>query len=435
MTGTKWLTALASTSALVALAPSAVSAGGFALRDHSAYGEGVAFAGIAAGGSLSSMYWNPATMTAVERFELEAVGAGIFPDVEIDPVAPTPTLPLGDSGPLGQDAFVPAGFAAYRVGEQLVLGVSVSAPYGLVTAPDVPWAGQTYSLTSKAMSLNVAPTVAFEVTDWLSIGAGVEAQYFDARVRAAILPVAGSPIGELTGDDVGFGFTLGMKVEPVAGTEIGLGFRSMVSHELEGSFFVPGLVPETGITADLDLPEVVSLGIRQRITDSFRVLGGVEWTNWSRLSGDVAVIDEATGLPLDLNLGQPGAQGLPFFYDDGWFFSLGGEVDVNERLTLRSGVGWEVSPVDDDSRNTQVPDDDRLWLSAGGSFQATRNVAFDLGYTFLTTFGTEIAIDPTNPQFNGLPFFADVDSTAHIVAAAVKVKLGAPPAAAAVNKL
>jgi long-chain fatty acid transport protein len=194
-------------------------------------------------------------------------------------------------------------------------------------------------------------------------------------------------------------------------------------------------VPETGITADLDLPEVVSLGIRQRITDSFRVLGGVEWTNWSRLSGDVAVIDEATGLPLDLNLGQPGAQGLPFFYDDGWFFSLGGEVDVNERLTLRSGVGWEVSPVDDDSRNTQVPDDDRLWLSAGGSFQATRNVAFDLGYTFLTTFGTEIAIDPTNPQFNGLPFFADVDSTAHIVAAAVKVKLGAPPAAAAVNKL
>jgi long-chain fatty acid transport protein len=108
---------------------------------------------------------------------------------------------------------------------------------------------------------------------------------------------------------------------------------------------------------------------------------------------------------------------------------------VNERLTLRSGIGWEISPVDDDSRNTQVPDDDRLWLSAGGSYQATPNVAFDLGYTFLTTFGTEIAIDPTNPQFNGLPFFAEVDSTAHIVAAAVKVKLGAPPAAPAVNKL
>ena len=41
------------------------NAGGFALREQSAYGQGSSFAGVAAGGSLSSMFWNPATMTQV----------------------------------------------------------------------------------------------------------------------------------------------------------------------------------------------------------------------------------------------------------------------------------------------------------------------------------------------------------------------------------
>jgi long-chain fatty acid transport protein len=226
---------------------------------------------------------------------------------------------------------------------------------------------------------------------------------------------------------VAFGFTLGVSVEPIPGTELGLGFRSSIGHELEGTFEVDGLIAETPIVADLDLPEIVSFGIRQRITDSFRLLGTVEWANWSRLDEDVAVIDKTTGLEIDLNRAQAGAQGLPFFFDDGWLFAVGGEVDVTDRWTLRSGVAWEISPVEEDSRNTQVPDDDRLWLSAGTSYQATRNVSFDLGYTYLTTFGTDISIDPTSPQFNGVPFFADVESTAHIVAAAVKVKFGGPP--------
>jgi long-chain fatty acid transport protein len=38
----------------------------FAVREQSAYGQGSAFAGMAAGGSLSAMFWNPATLADVE---------------------------------------------------------------------------------------------------------------------------------------------------------------------------------------------------------------------------------------------------------------------------------------------------------------------------------------------------------------------------------
>ena len=42
---------------------SLANAGAFAVREQSAYGQGSSFAGIAAGGALSAMYWNPAIIT------------------------------------------------------------------------------------------------------------------------------------------------------------------------------------------------------------------------------------------------------------------------------------------------------------------------------------------------------------------------------------
>ena len=50
-------------AAVLLVAATAANAGGFALREQSAAGQGSSFAGIAAGGALSSMYWNASTMT------------------------------------------------------------------------------------------------------------------------------------------------------------------------------------------------------------------------------------------------------------------------------------------------------------------------------------------------------------------------------------
>lgn len=58
----------------------AANAGGFALREQSAYGQGSSFAGIAAGGALSSMFWNPATITQFNGKTVEQVVTGIMPN-------------------------------------------------------------------------------------------------------------------------------------------------------------------------------------------------------------------------------------------------------------------------------------------------------------------------------------------------------------------
>src|SRR5665213_2275797 len=73
---------LACTSAAVLLAAAAdANAGGFAIREQSAAGQGASFAGVAAGGALSSMFWNPAIITQYNGKTVEQDLAGIVPHV------------------------------------------------------------------------------------------------------------------------------------------------------------------------------------------------------------------------------------------------------------------------------------------------------------------------------------------------------------------
>ncbi len=438
MTGKGKALFLATTVLTTAAFGSEAFAGAFGLHEQSATYQGMVFAGVAASGpSISGMYWNPATITSMPgRFTSEKHGALVIPNVEITPTAGTSPflLPLGPSGDIGLDGFIPASYAAYRINDSWFVGIAVNAPYGLSTKANFTWAGQVYSRTSEIFSINANPIVGFKVNDHVSVALGLQIQYLDTRLTRAVGSVAGIGTGMLEGDAWGVGFTAGVTFTPAEGTEIGLGFRSGVQHELEGTRTVPtpaGAVI-TPIRTSIITPEIVTLGVRQRVTAAFTLAGTVEWTNWSRLKTP-GIVNAATGAPI-----QP----FPFDYEDGWFFSLGGEYAVNENLTARAGIGYELSPVSTAVRSTRLPDDDRLWLGIGGTYTHGA-FSFDLAYNFLTTFGTDIEISPANgnPHLTAnpaalpvplggavLPFFADVDSTTHIIAGAVRYTWGGPEA-------
>ncbi len=79
---------------------------------------------------------------------------------------------------------------------------------------------------------------------------------------------------------------------------------------------------------------------------------------------------------------------LDFQWEDGWYFALGGEYDYSDALTLRAGVGYEISPIREASqRLVQLPDNDRVWLSGGASYKVgdlfglLKDATIDLAYT------------------------------------------------------
>lgn len=395
---------LATSAAAIALVTvSAAQAGGFALREQSAYGQGLSFAGVAAGGSLSSMFWNPATLSQVMGLEFESGISGIIPISDV--FLTTGALSPFDEGDIGQDALVPNSYAAYRVNDKVIVGVSINGAFGLSTEYGPGGVG-TIGLAgiSDIFSLNVNPNVAYQINDYVTIAAGLQVQYSDAEINPVLGPAT---LGLLEGDDISFGFTLGIHVMASENTEIGLGYRSGQDVNLDGTFANGG--PSAPSTASLVLPDMVTFGIRHKVNDYWRVMAGVEWTNWSRFDNVVV---------------NTGPTILPFNYNDGWYFSAGAEYMWNDQWTLRGGVGWELSPLDNANRTFRLPDDDRLWLSAGASYKANDRYSFDVGYSFVTAFDTQIVPFAAGGPFSNLTWGGDADVNAHILSAALKVKLG-----------
>jgi len=408
---------LSSAMLILPILSQSVFAGGFALREQSSYYQGLSFAGNATTGpSISSVFWNPATITgARDGLTAEFHNTLIVPRSYVD-VSPSSTLAAyGNSGDIGSDAWIGSNYVSYNVNDRLYLGLGINAPFGLSTKPNFTWAGQVYNRSSKVFSVNANPMIGYKINDRISVGFGAQIQYLSVRLKSASGVAVGAASTVLEGDDVGIGVTAGVTIRPMKGTEIGLGYRSGVSHGLSGTLFTPvaagALPPGTyNITADLITTDTVTLSAKQSVNEKLRLLGSVEWANWSRLKQPA------------VKLASSGTQvtSLRFNYDDGYFVALGAEYDYNEQLTFRAGAAYEWSPIDTAIRSARLPDNDRIWVSGGATYNVNDRLSLDFGYSHIFGTDTKLRVGPGHQDFNGVSLIADVDSSVDILSASLR---------------
>ena len=410
------------------------NAGGFAIREQSAWGQGASFAGVAAGGDLSAMFWNPATMTQIPGLQSSSDWSGIMPYSASTPgtgsaLAGAPFF-LGGTSNTAKDALVPAGYYTWQFRPDMWLGLSLTSPFGLsVTFPDM-WAGRDYGANGTSLTTyNATPSFAWRINDMISVGLGVQIQYGDAKLNKGLPFVGAFSDFNLEGTGWGYGFTAGVTVTPTPTTTIGLGYRSAVNQKINGTMTVVGplaAVSTNGSTSTtLDLPDVVSLGLKQRIGPQWTLLGTVEWTNWSRIG--TSAVAQGSGAPATIN---GTAVILPFQFQDGWFFSVGAEYQWNDQLTVRAGAAYEKSPITDDVRIPILPDNDRYWLSFGGTYKLTPKITLDAAYSHLFVKNTSIDItSAANPWFDGTAYAGTVDSHIDIISVAFHYRWDEPAVA------
>ena len=412
-------------------------AGAFAVREQSAYFQGMSFAGSAAGGDISSMFWNSAAAAAAPGFNSQSTIALVVPHTEVTSTGTSlldgpPPLGLGlntESGDIGDPTAVPASYANYQLNDKLFLGLAINGQYGFTTKPEnLDFAGTPIATTSRIFSITFNPNIAYKLTPELTVGVGAQILYADLRLRSsnseALTGVTGVDGRTTEADDWGFGATAGVLWQPFAGTTLGVGYRSSIDLEGKGTCRGFGLsnlaagaagpdcLNGPSVTADLTLPDMVTASFRQRLNEKLTVLGTVEWTNWS-VVGAQAEFKNSAGQVVDV---------FPLDYDDGWFVSLGGEYEWSPSTTFRAGLGYEWSPISDDVRNVSLPDNDRVWLSVGLSTKLTERASIDLGYTHL--FVKDASIN-TQSSFGTL-LQAEATGDIDIVAASFKYKWGAP---------
>lgn len=367
----------------VALSASDAQAAGFAIKEQSAAAQGNSFAGATAGAEdISYMFFNPAGLALHDGNQIIVVGSYILPGNETDDATLSAVIawPNGESSENGgENAFVPAFYAMWSASPDLKVGLGVNAPFGLKTEYSQTWAGRYHAVESEMKTININPVVAYRINETISLAIGVQAEYMEATLSNMIPTLAGDALFEITGDHWGWGYTFGAMFELSPQTRIGIGYRSETDHDVQGkATFANGVFAapvQTGGTS-VTMPRSANFGIYHELSDSFAIMGELEWIGWSSLDQLIVRVDQG-----GFGFGDTLVQN--YNWNDTWFAGIGATWQAGENWALRTGIAYDQSPIPDATRTPRVPGSDRTWLSLGASFDVSPGFTIDAGYTHI----------------------------------------------------
>lgn len=419
------------------LTSSTALGGAFQLKEQSASALGNAFAGYTAhADDISIMWQNPAAMTMFHGTQSLISLTAIIPKNELKNSSTSDTFgftgvgSISTQSDIARDAILPAIYfmLAPEEHKNYRFGVSINTPFGLTTKYDTNATSRYNALTSSIKTITVTPSIAYKVSDNWSIGGGPQIQYFDIRLTNAIncgeiahansggaFGTDGGALAEdcyadNSGNDIAAGFVASIHAD-YDKLNLGLTYRSKVIHDLDGDIeisqsqlisgtpalaTIAGQLQSQGISSKITTPETVNIGASYDITHKWTLLADAVWTNWSHL--------ETLTIDFDSEVLAQGSNSTVLNYDDVWFISAGANYNYDDKTKVRAGMAYDWSPIPDDERSARLPDEDRLWLTAGVTHNFNDKISLDLSYAHIFTRSANIDIEENNAA--GVPAFS-----------------------------
>jgi len=112
-----------------------------------------------------------------------------------------------------------------------------------------------------------------------------------------------------------------------------------------GLLTASGLFQDTSVHTTMTFPELITLGLSQKIDESLTLLADVDWTRWSRIK------------QVTFNFGNPdSAASKPCAQLERQHpCCVGGIYRLTENTDLRAGISFDQSPVTDAFRSADLP--------------------------------------------------------------------------------
>ena len=239
--------------------PGMAQAGGFGLLENSASGQGNAYAGAAAHVTdASTIFFNPADMMRLEGDSISIAGHFIIPESSFTNNGSVSALPAPLTGPDddgGASAFVPNFYWVKTIDDEMKFGLGMQTSFGLATEYDPSWVGRYHAVDTELKTININPSIAYQVNEQLSIGGGLDLVLAEAIFTSAIdagaligAPQMADGFADLEADnfsDPGLGFNVGLQYMLSSDTVFGASYRSEIDIDVSGNadFTVPAPLP------------------------------------------------------------------------------------------------------------------------------------------------------------------------------------------------
>jgi long-chain fatty acid transport protein len=278
-------------------------------------------------------------------------------------------------------------------------GLGVYTPFGLAIDYPTDWVGRYVVQSSSIATIFVQPTVGFKISERVGIGVG------PALVVGTLGLTQAIPLGfQTNGADaqvnvaataLGVGANLGLYARPADWFSIGLSYRTPVKLGFSGDaqLNVPSTVydlfpPDNRVATDITLPQVAGLGLGFYPTPKLTVGLDINFTGWS--SYDTLRLD------FEKNSYVFTDQKLARNYTNSFAFRFGIQYELTDKLTVRTGASYDLTPVPDNALSPELPDGNLLGLTGGLSYRITDQLNVDLAFKYIKVAKREATLEPNN---------------------------------------
>jgi long-chain fatty acid transport protein len=359
-------------AALSSLCASPVThAAGFELYELGAPVTGTAGVGQAAlANDASTSYYNPAGMPELPSSEL-MIGSQIISPVMNFQANSSNTITGSNGGTASELAPGLDLYYVYSYTPKLKFGISLTQPYGGAFNYENHWVGRYSAQQMLFYTLNLNPSLAFQVNDQLAVGAGVAVEYANLYQTVA-LPLEPGVDGQATlkVTNVAPGFNAGLLFTPSRNTRIGVAYRSQIIHNFSGNLSLFQVADTATATTRMTMPQNVIASVVQKVGEKFSLLGEVGWSDWSSMVDSAVTVAGFTAI-------------VPQHWHDTYRVGLGAQFQYKPFLLFQLGGSYDSSPTSSSRRLPVLPMDRQVRAGAGLVYTIARVVKLGLSYEYI----------------------------------------------------
>lgn len=335
-------------------------ANGLNLNSLGSRAQAMGGAYVAIANDPSAVFWNPAGITQFEEKNLGLYFADIIPSGSYKFDLAGVDANFSKHYPDGLFAFyVP-------IGENLAAGLAVYTPSGLGTN----WNGKDFvtlaggkelEWMSKIGMVTISPVVAYKVSDALSIGVALNANYGMMELKTS----ANSAQYAEDSKGWGYGMTIGLLAKPSENFSMGLSFKTASKVSLSGDVTMEAMayysqllginIPTTSsFTRDITWPTWIAGGIAFKPVENLIISADVQWTQWSKEK--VIVSDYKDNMwRLIFSQTPDKEEEMVLNWKDTTQLRFGAEYIISDMLAIRAGYYYDPSPAPDETMNVLLP--------------------------------------------------------------------------------
>jgi len=332
--------------------------------------------------AIGAIYWNPASISGMKNSETAFALDFLMPNHTVS--SSIGSIAGSTEADAGSFAIPNVGWVHRTKNDRITLGAGVNAIAGLGTnlpadpnnpilAPAPTGLGQ---VNSNALFLQIAPVISYAVTEQLSVAAGPTITTGRISLEPFVLNSANADGSYSSGQGTryhwGGGFQFGTFYIFDPQWRFGASFKSPTWME---DFTFNG-EDENGLprklTADIDLPMIVSVGTSYQMNEQTLVALDVRYFDYANTNGfgDAAIFDTTGALG-----------GLDF--SSILATAVGVQRNVSDLLTVRAGYTYNQNPIKNSEAfyNIATPVIYQHMLSAGASLNFTELLSANLAYS------------------------------------------------------